>query len=114
MRTTEEEFKVFKDEFIKWQKKLGLQGYDIVFRHEKDIKNYATITVHQDGGCADVVFTTTVMKKDKNYNPKNHAKHEALHLLVHKLYYLGRQRFVNERELYHEWEKLVVILEKVL
>ena len=115
MRTTEEDFRVFKEEFIKWQKKLGLQGYDIRFEHRRDDKNYATCCVSEAGKSALVTYSMFIREIDKPWhNPKTHARHEALHLLLHRIVYLGQQRYTNSGEILQEWEKLVVILEKVV
>jgi len=116
MRTTEEDFRAFKDEFVKWQRKLGLQGYAVCFRHVKDDESFARITTSEKSKKATVDFTKFITREENEleFNPKAHAKHEALHLFLHRLYWLGEQRYTNAGEMDQEWEKIVRILEKVI
>lgn len=115
MRTSEEDFKIFKEEFIKWQKKLGLQGYNVRFEVSRDDNNYATCAVNESGKTALITFSKFIKERDKTWHdPKAHAKHEVLHLLLHRIVYLGEQRYTNSGEIIQEWEKLVIILEKVV
>ena len=115
MKTSKEDFKIFKDEFIKWQKRLGLQGYEIRFEVAKDDANYASIAIAERSKTALVTFSKFIKERDKPWHdPKAHAKHEVIHLLLHRLVYLGQERYTISGEILQEWEKLVVILEKVL
>ena len=115
MKTSKEDFKIFKDEFIKWQKKLGLQGYEIRFEVTRDDANYASIAITEGSKTALVTFSKFIKERDKAWHdPKAHAKHERIQLLLHRLVYLGQQRYTNPGEINQEWEKLVIILEKVL
>jgi len=116
VKTTKKEFDAFKVEFLRWVDRLGLQGYRMVFTHRRDDDNYATVETDERGKIAEVNFCSEFSEYAKNgyFGPKVHAKHEAIHLLLHRIYWLGQQRYLNSGELDDEWERLVRVLEKVL
>lgn len=116
MKTTKKDFARFKKEFLRWVDIFGLKGYRIVFYHNQLKGNYAQIHTDEEGMLAEPAFTILIDKTSlAGYKtPELHGKHEAIHLLLHRLLYLGTCRYVREDEIYQEWEKLVRILEKVL
>lgn len=48
------------------------------------------------------------------FNPKEHGKHEALHLFLSRLTSLAHSRYVLEREIDHADESMVRVLERLL
>jgi len=106
----EKAFKAFKDEFVRWQRKLQCEGYSVYF----DCKDL-------DGVYADIIITESERTASVCVNRKEllslmprTAKHEACHLFLGTLHSYAGRRFVDERELDTEWERLSIILEKVL
>lgn len=113
--TTKRQFQEFKKEFIRMQHKLGMTEWRVCFYHDKTDRAIATITLNHDGLRADIVFSDTLPEEDYNgLDPKEHARHEALHLLTSPLFYVGECRFVRPDDLHEQWEKLVRRLEKVV
>ena len=115
-KTSKAEFNRFKKEFLRWVEILGLQGYKIFFFHDPLENSYARIVPNEPGNAADVYFSSELSNtaKEASEGPEASGKHEAIHLLLNRLFFLGEQRFVGSDEMEHEWEKLVRILEKVL
>ena len=109
-------FNRFKKAFVYWQGRLGLTQYRVSFTHEFDPENYAEITVRQLEKSVTVLLTTelTGLSADSQENPEDHAKHEAIHLLLSRLEFLGCCRYIEGTDLKEEAEAIVVRLEKVL
>jgi hypothetical protein len=77
---------------------------------------FANVCVDEAGKCATVRYNLVLDKENYSVrsNPQDTGKHEAIHLFLHRLIWLGDQRFVGKDESQEEWERLVRILEKVL
>ena len=112
MKVPKSHFNRFKKECLRWQEKLGLTCYRAYFEQKDLPGNYAEIKGNEPGGVALLLLCT---KRDQDYgDPEQHAKHEVIHLLLHRLVWLAQQRYVTEDEIHREWEALVRRLEKVL
>lgn len=116
MKTSKAYYERFKKEFLLWRDALGLTQYSIAFFHEKLDNEYAKISINESYKCADVYLNNELkgraLKVDEG--PESHAKHEAIHLLLHRLIWLGKSRYIEISDLDEEWEAVVVRLEKVL
>ena len=90
--------------------------YRIDFFHEKLNHNYAEISAHEMEKAVRISLTTEISKDSAKVDdgPEKHAKHEAIHLLLHRLRWLGDCRYIESTDLNEEWEAIVVRLEKVL
>ena len=115
-KTSKAEFNRFKKEFLRWMEILSIKGFKPYFFHEPLDGNYASITVNESGKACNVSYTSELSKIDKEQSdgPESHAKHEAIHLFISKIRYLGEERFTASSEIRNEEERLVRILEKVL
>ena len=111
MKTTKADFNLFKKAFIAWQYKLGLTQYDAYFEHVFLKGLYAQIYIDQMGKSC-----TVRLNKEAGpvYSPKDHAKHEAIHLLLSRLSWLAQARYIENHDIEEEEESLVRRLEKVL
>jgi hypothetical protein len=110
-------FEYFKERFIYYQNKCGLQRWDITFKESKqrcrarvyfDTDNYATVQFNPN------------LKRWKN-NPdvkkeiEDVVKHEICHLIIGKLYLYALQRFdVNKKTIDDEFEGVCNLLEKLI
>ena len=109
------DFELFKSEFKKWQRKFGLTGYKVYFKHEPIEKSFASICIAQGDMVATVRLNSELPAKDRQFNDiKRTAKHEALHLLVGRLEENGRYRYIAESEIYEATEELVFRLEDLI
>ncbi len=116
MKVSKAYFDRFKKAFTYWQERLGLTQYRVSFTHKYHPDDYAEITIQQLGKCATVLLTTelTGPSADSKLSPEDHAKHEAIHLLLSRLTWLGMSRYIEQQDLAEEEEAIVVRLEKVL
>lgn len=115
MKIPKSHFNRFKKAFAYWQERLGITCYRACFEHElKDA--FAEIEVNEDGQIAVARLCSEVSGPDIAHyrDPVYHAKHEAIHLLTHRLVWLAQQRYVSKDEINREWEALVRRLERVL
>ena len=118
MKTSKAYFNRFKKEFVRWQRLLGLTQYRVDFYHEQfrdgDGSYYAKIEVFEQDKVASVSLSTEIKRPELDIGPESHARHEVLHLLLHRLMWLGEGRFIDRSDISEETEAVVVRLEKVL
>lgn len=121
MKATKADFKLFKDTARLWQKKLGLMQYGLHFNETDDLgKNddgypiFATVDVSEMGKSATLIMLNKFDKQYKSsFDPEILARHEILHLLTQRLYWLGIQRYLNPTDLMEEWESCTTRLENL-
>lgn len=113
---SKQDFEIFKREFEKWQDKFGLLGYQVYFKHEPcHSDEYATITTSQPAMAATVILNAEITIDEKKRRPiRLIAKHEALHLLTHRLVNLAYCRFLDDSDIVEASEELTRKLEKLL
>jgi len=114
MKTTKADFRLFKETFLMWQQRLGLTQYDVVFQHVEIDGRYAEITIQQLGKLATVRLNSDTGNEYLETDVRTHAKHEAMHLLLSRLAWLGQTRYLENHDLEEEEEAIVRRLEKVL
>ena len=118
MKTSKADFKRFRRTFLFWQQRLSLNHYRAHFEHQKREDCYAEIVVHEPGRVATVYLTSENDNSPEtvNGNPgvEANAKHESLHLMLYRLAWLGKQRWVGSDEIDNEVEAVIRRLEKVL
>ena len=114
MKTSKAYFERFKTEFLRWRDLLGLTQYRIVFHHIKMEDHYAGLKINEKGKLAEVSLCTVINNLAVDDGPEAHAKHEAIHLLIHRLGWLGGCRYITDDDLEEECEAVVTRLEKVL
>ena len=108
-------FALFQKEFKKWQYRFGLTGYKVYFKHEPIDDGFADISINQSEMVVTVRLNRELPDKDKPHQDvRRSAKHEALHLLLHRLEYLGRCRYIGSEEIYEAVEELVFKLEELI
>lgn len=114
-KTTKTQFKVFKKAFLEWQKRLGLTQYAVNFFHEK-LDGFAQINIDEMNKAAGVIMTSEIEDNElyELFDPYESAKHEAIHLATHRLYWLGRQRCIGQSDLLDEWEGLTRRLQNTI
>ena len=115
IKTTQAQFEEFKAEFMKYVELFGLKDYQIYFEHKKLEDSFADISVNCNACIATVVMAQEIPGECKfDFCPKESAKHEAIHLLLSRLYDIADCRYVQPEELKIEDERVVRILQKVL
>ena len=115
MKVPKRDFVAFKNEFLLWQGRFGLTQYEIYFKFETLKKNQGEIVITEMGKSVTVFLTNEIEKNNyEHFNPKDIGKHECIHLLLHRMKWLGEQRYIETNDLDEEWEALVRRIEKVL
>ncbi len=111
-KTSKRDFDKFKAEFLHWVDEFGLVGYRLIFDHTPTKDSHADIIIDEEGKLA-VICLSSILNPDF-CGAEEHAKHEALHLLLSRLEYLGGLRYARDGEIKEESEKLIRILQKLL
>ena len=107
-------FSQFKKEFKKYQDRFELNNYKVYYAH-CPLDSFAEITISQVDMVATVRLTSKLDGLDKKvFNPKKHAKHEALHLLIGRLESNGRHRYISNDEMYEATEELARKLDRLI
>ena len=114
-KTSKANFNRFKREFLWWMDRLDLNGYEVYFEHQPIKGCYAEISINESGKVATVTYSSLMENIDYDSDdPARSAKHEAIHLLLQRLKWLGQERFVGSEEMEHENERITRVLEKIL
>ena len=81
------DFTIFKRCFKTYQERFGLNGYKVYFRLEPLKESFAAITVKQESMVATVRLNSEIDIDNVEFaNARRSAKHEALHLLIMRLF----------------------------
>lgn len=108
-------FEDFQEHFKKYQRRFGLMGYQAFFKHEPLEDYFADITVDQNGMTATVRYNSKLPEKDKPFEDvRRTAKHEAIHLLLGRLEFTAKARYVSDTEIGEAAEELVHKLEELI
>ncbi len=115
-KTSKAYFNRFKKSFLEWQQRFGLTQYVAYFFQTHLDNAYAEIEIREEGKLAVVTLANSLSPKNWEVDPgpEAHGKHEAIHLLTHRLLWLGQSRYIERSDMDEEWEALVRRLEKVL
>lgn len=111
-KTTRAEFEAFKKSFLEWQRKLGLLAYSPAFQLKKMDGRFAEIDVNHMGKIALVTLNSeTDTDNIPFWNPAGSGAHEAFHLLIARISWLGHYRYTTRDEINEEDEAIVRRLE---
>ena len=118
MKITQREKKLFEKTCGFWQRELGLMQYNLSFSYT-DLGNdscgdvlFGRLSVNEMGKIATIELLDDYPKSYKeDFDVEEIARHEMLHLLTQRLYWLGIQRYLNPSDLIEEWEAVTVRLE---
>lgn len=112
MKTTKQDFELFKKECDRWLVKLNLDDLEINYYHDDPWSDNADASVSVDYKYrrADIRFSVNRIPEDI----KMLAKHEVLHLLVGEMKDLAQDRYVIQDEIVKADERLIRKLEKLL
>lgn len=112
-KTTKHHFKIFKHQVQDMVELLGLKEYELDLRHEA-LNARADISV-TEGVLATIRLSTDWHRcKVTDHGVAESAKHEVLHLLLHRLMLVSGERYASEEEIDRVEHDIVYRLEKVL
>ena len=115
--TTHEEFIEFQGECNRIRQSCGLGDWELYFEHNR-FATYphggaaAMVNWNESATIATLQFNTHPMSND--LDPVCTAKHEMAHVITGKLMLLAESRYTSEDELNREFEKVAIILSRVL
>ena len=105
MTVTKKEYRAYQAEVNHWLNILGLRNYRICFEHKHLDGAYAQLTSDHEGYFA--IFRLCTEANEGWDGPVECARHEVFHLLLAKLSFLARSRFIRHDELDEEDESIV-------
>ena len=115
VKTTAQQFKVFKKEFLRVQKKLSLGDWRAFLLCEKIGSDYGRIYVNRNYMTVTVILTDRVAKADLHlFEPGRVARHEAAHLLTAILYEKAKARYTTPEAVTVAVESIAHRLENIL
>jgi hypothetical protein len=118
IKTTKEDFKTFKEAFLRMAKKAGLTDWRLDIVHGDCGEAYSSVNSNIDARVVTVAFN--VRWCDRSGLPKTKkaiiasAKHEVNELLVSEMADLAAKRFVNMSELERARHALVRTMDKFM
>lgn len=120
IRMTNRKYEEFKDACREWQQTLGLLQYTLGFdrcdlgSNEKGSIIFAQLDADEMGKFATLSLIDKYDPRHKSdLNIRDLARHEMLHLLSNRFYWLAIQRCLNPSDLMEEWEALTTRLENL-
>ena len=120
-KTTKAQYRQFQADCKRFQMELGLTRYTLYFEM-KDIgldsegdRILGTIDASQMGKCATIRLSDRYDPKfSDDLNPERIARHEIFHLLLSRLAWLARARYLCNSDIEEEEESLVCTLENFI
>src|SRR4030042_5058234 len=111
METTKKQFQEFQEAFKKYQDIFGLHDWKVYFKHEELENDFARIDSCHETCVATVTMSSNLSKQDYyQFDPKEHGKHDAIHLLISRISCLAQSRHVTLEEINCEDERIVRII----
>lgn len=114
MNTTQEDAAQFREECLKWQKRLNLLHWTLTFKAENNSASEVEALCDYDCETREAVLTYYIGVQNVTH-PKDNALHEMLHLLLADMNLAAVQATDEEdTTLQREEHKVIAILEKVI
>lgn len=115
--TSHRQFELFRDEFLKWKDRFGLQGWEVFFEQSDAGETMACIRVGNT--LLDRNASVVLNHKWQDYPPTDYACrksgfHEACELLLFRIAFLASARYICQEDVKEEIHHLVRVLENVL
>ncbi len=105
-KTSAKQFRAFKEECLRLQSLLGLTQYRLSFDLKKLDNRYAEITMDENASAATIRLDSEWDAQDDECDPIRSARHEMIHLMLHRLGWLGSCRYLDDCEIPQEDEKV--------
>lgn len=118
MKTTKKHFKLFKRESKKWIKILGLQGWEVRFKHTPDVGdgNFADARTNSTNRAARLRLNTNWPEGHKltSKEIRKTAFHEVCHIVMDLVGSCARSRHIMEHEIDEAEHAIIRTLESTL
>ncbi len=113
--TTPRDFEIFKREFTKYQRLLGLTGIQVYFTHEPLDDDNAQLLMKYAECTATACLNSELSEGQEPFKDvKGWGKHEAIHLLLMRLQGEAEYRYATKESIVEANEETVHRLEAVI
>ncbi len=113
--TTVRDFEIFKREFTKYQKLLGLIGIQVYFAHKPLDGDSAQLIMDYAACTATACLSSELSEGQELYKDvKGWGRHEAIHLLLMRLQGEAEYRYATKESMLEAVEETVHRLESVI
>jgi len=112
--TTKRHFKIFQKEALLWVNEFGLNDWTIRFIHEDTPDALASCLSDNDAHRAYIALSPEWDRKPTTKRLKREAFHEVIELLLSKMDYLARERFIDEKEIDIARHAVIASLENLI
>lgn len=114
-KTTVRDFEIFKREFVKYQRLLGLTGVQVYFDHKPLDGENARLIMDYSECTATACLSSELSEGQTPYKDiRGWGKHEAVHLLLMRLQGEAEYRHATKESIYEAIEETVHRLENVI
>ena len=117
IKTTKEDFEIFKTECKKWIDYFGLYGWETTYKHEVFEEEYMADCAFSPHIRAAIIRLNAERPGGPNMiesNVKRSAFHEVCELFLGKLTFMAEARFLADGEIEEETHNIIRILENRL
>lgn len=113
VKTSPDDFELFKSECQKWIEYFGMKGWSIYFEANAANGNMAETRIGPlTDRCAVFCFQGST---DPNFHdPKRSAFHEVCELLLFRLHDLAEARYVEEPDIHEAVHEIIRVLENTI
>ena len=116
--TTEDDFRIFEEAVVYWQRRLGLLDWHIYARHKtRDRDAQASCYPHLAGRCATIYLSKVLDNYDDPPGAtfiRRMAFHEVCELLTARMNICAKARYVTEEEVDEARHEIIRTLEHVI
>ena len=116
--TTEDDFRIFQEAVVYWQRRLGLLDWHIYTRHKtRDRDAQASCYPHLAGRCATIYLSKVLDNYDEAPGAtfiRRMAFHEVCELLMARMNICAKARYVTEEEVDEARHEIIRTLEHVI
>ena len=108
-------FNRFRREILRLLGEIGISDWRVYFEFQPPANGTEMAWIRTNVSDHRVTFGYTTLAQDlADLDPELSAAHEVGHLLTANLHYIARCRFIRPDDTDDEWERLAVLLEKIL
>ena len=115
-KPTKADFNAFKKEFLRCVDVMGLHEWRITFEFCPLKEVFADIETQSADFIAHVRMTSDFgdASDAECFNPVQHGRHEAAHLMTSRLCYIARSRYIRSDDISEEWERVTRLIQRLL
>ena len=115
MKVPRKDFELFKKTCLSLQKEWGLTGWELTFHFSSLLSENQAACIDKDLEAHNTTLTlSSEVPAHCKSDPKGHAKHEMLHLLLARVSEYGKYRFLTSYQQGEAEHELIQQLMKII